>query len=69
MLLLFHVLSLCLLCLACSQVYLGEQYVNSTTLSDVTFLVEGRFCCQQDVSACRNRGKTSVQCHSPMRLL
>lgn len=23
------------------QVYLGEQYVNSTTLSDVTFLVEG----------------------------
>ncbi|XP_024380981.1 ARM REPEAT PROTEIN INTERACTING WITH ABF2 isoform X2 [Physcomitrium patens] len=24
------------------QVYLGEQYVNSSTLSDVTFLVEGR---------------------------
>ncbi|KAM6545407.1 hypothetical protein CsatB_026143 [Cannabis sativa] len=24
------------------QVYLGEQYVNSPTLSDVTFLVEGR---------------------------
>ncbi|ERN12670.1 ARM REPEAT PROTEIN INTERACTING WITH ABF2 [Amborella trichopoda] len=24
------------------QVYLGEQYVNSATLSDVTFLVEGR---------------------------
>eukprot|EP00271_Cylindrocystis_brebissonii_P023021 TRINITY_DN9210_c0_g1_i2.p1 TRINITY_DN9210_c0_g1~~TRINITY_DN9210_c0_g1_i2.p1 ORF type:complete len:701 (+),score=157.95 TRINITY_DN9210_c0_g1_i2:238-2340(+) len=24
------------------QVYLGEQYVNSTTLSDVTFLVEGK---------------------------
>ncbi|KAK8548565.1 hypothetical protein V6N13_054650 [Hibiscus sabdariffa] len=24
------------------QVYLGEQYVNNTTLSDVTFLVEGR---------------------------
>jgi len=23
------------------QVYLGEQYVNSSTLSDVTFLVEG----------------------------
>lgn len=23
------------------QVYLGEQYVNSATLSDVTFLVEG----------------------------
>ncbi|KAH9605604.1 hypothetical protein KSS87_018739 [Heliosperma pusillum] len=25
-----------------SQVYLGEQFVNSATLSDVTFLVEGR---------------------------
>lgn len=24
------------------QVYLGEQYVNNPTLSDVTFLVEGR---------------------------
>uniref|UniRef100_A0A452Z240 BTB domain-containing protein n=1 Tax=Aegilops tauschii subsp. strangulata TaxID=200361 RepID=A0A452Z240_AEGTS len=24
------------------QVYLGEQYVNSSTLSDVTFLVEGK---------------------------
>jgi hypothetical protein len=24
------------------QVYLGEQYVNSSTLSDVIFLVEGR---------------------------
>lgn len=24
------------------QVYLGEQYVNKPTLSDVTFLVEGR---------------------------
>ncbi|KNA08382.1 hypothetical protein SOVF_163110, partial [Spinacia oleracea] len=24
------------------QVYLGEQYVNNSTLSDVTFLVEGR---------------------------
>lgn len=24
------------------QVYLGEQYVNNLTLSDVTFLVEGR---------------------------
>lgn len=24
------------------QVYLGEQYVNNATLSDVTFLVEGR---------------------------
>ena len=23
------------------QVYLGEQYVNNSTLSDVTFLVEG----------------------------
>ena len=23
------------------QVYLGEQYVNNVTLSDVTFLVEG----------------------------
>jgi len=23
------------------QVYLGEQYVNNATLSDVTFLVEG----------------------------
>lgn len=23
------------------QVYLGEQYVNNPTLSDVTFLVEG----------------------------
>ncbi len=23
------------------QVYLGEQYVNSSTLSDVIFLVEG----------------------------
>ena len=34
------------------QVYLGEQYVNNSTLSDVTFLVEGsklvitsKFCC------------------------
>ncbi|CAL9176315.1 unnamed protein product [Musa hybrid cultivar] len=26
------------------QVYLGEQYVNSSTLSDVTFLVEGCKC-------------------------
>lgn len=25
-----------------SQVYLGEQYVNSSTLSDVTFLVQGK---------------------------
>lgn len=25
------------------QVYLGEQYVNNATLSDVTFLVEGRW--------------------------
>ncbi|KAL3648837.1 hypothetical protein CASFOL_005240 [Castilleja foliolosa] len=25
-----------------SQIYLGEQYVNSPTLSDVTFLVEGK---------------------------
>jgi hypothetical protein len=24
------------------QVYLGEQYVNNATLSDVTFVVEGR---------------------------
>jgi len=27
------------------QVYLGEQYVNSSTLSDVTFLVEGVILC------------------------
>ncbi|KAF2284158.1 hypothetical protein GH714_019625 [Hevea brasiliensis] len=27
------------------QVYLGEQYVNNSTLSDVTFLVEGRRFC------------------------
>jgi hypothetical protein len=26
----------------CRQVYLGEQYVNNATLSDVTFLVDGR---------------------------
>jgi len=25
------------------QVYLGEQYVNNATLSDVTFLVEGDY--------------------------
>jgi hypothetical protein len=28
------------------QVYLGEQYVNNPTLSDITFLVEGsKFSC------------------------
>ena len=26
------------------QVYLGEQYVNNPTLSDITFLVEGGHC-------------------------
>ena len=35
------------------QVYLGEQYVNNPTLSDVTFLVEGReFCHNLKISRC-----------------
>ena len=29
-------------CVSGPQVYLGEQYVNNLTLSDVTFLVEGQ---------------------------
>jgi hypothetical protein len=31
------------------QVYLGEQYVNSSTLSDVNFLVEGWYYFRTDI--------------------
>ena len=43
----YHYQQYCLPCLSSTsllQVYLGEQYVNSTTLSDVTFMVEGELC-------------------------
>jgi hypothetical protein len=33
---------MCVCMSECPQVYLGEQYVNNATLSDVTFLVEDR---------------------------